>query len=182
VPSAGVIFLNNDVPGPAPSPPAPAAPAGGGGPDELREDAYLLEHDIISESALPTPAELVDGFSVAVTATALEVDVRATMLEVEVVERGNIIYLIAPFAGDASVPGEICFSYLPPGQHRPVVDPGFGCRGSRIEHTGRGMYMYAIDTTGFRGGVLTWHFWGTGAHQASQFGEIVIPERPAQLL
>lgn len=120
------------------------------------------------------------GRLVAVLPTHLAVEVRATMLAVDVVvERGNNVTFLARFSGE---PDEVFFSYLKPGSQRPHVDPGFGEPGSSIRRVGEGIYAFIIDTSGFRGGVLQWHFWGAGAVQGSEFGEVVIPDRPAQLL
>lgn len=119
------------------------------------------------------------ALGVTVFVTSLLVEVHVTILDVEVSERGNLVYLIARFGGD---PDEVNFSYLPPHQHRPVVDVGFGQDGSKITRLEEGVYTYEIDTTGFQGGRLKWHFWSTGAFQKSDFDEIEIPDRPPQLL
>jgi hypothetical protein len=115
-----------------------------------------------------------------VHATSLTVEVRVTVLPVEIIERGNVIFFIATFAGD---PSSVFFSYIKPGENRPNVDPGFSQPGSQIAHLdGEGTFMVHIDTTGFTGGMLRWHFWSEGINQASEFGEVVIPDRPPQLL
>ena len=120
------------------------------------------------------PERLVD-----VVSTRLEVEVRATMLHVDVVERGNIITFLASFEGD---PDEVNFAYLLPASERPIVDPGFGHEGSQIKRLSKWTYLFQLDTTDFAGGILRWHFWSKGEHQASDFGEMQIPARPAQLL
>lgn len=118
---------------------------------------------------------------VEVHATALDVEVYATFLIVTVVERGNLIDFIARFPGE---PEEVHFVYTRPGENRPVADPGFGNHGSKIVQIDEEAFAYAftIDTTGFKGGILEWHMWGTGENQRSAFGEIAIPKRKEQLL
>jgi len=163
---AAVIMNLTPVTPTPPSPPAPSPPTkfvlGGMEPAEVG----WLEYE------LPL---------VQVCVTTVDVIVRATIVDVQVVERGNLIFFIATFSGD---PDEVYFSYLPPQKNRPRVDPGFGNRDSRLNRQSEGVYAYCIDTTEFAapGGVLQWHFWGTGKHQASQFGVVKIPARPAQLL
>lgn len=104
--------------------------------------------------------------------------------KVEVVDPGNTVKLVAPFLSD---PEEINFSYMKPGSARPIVDPGWvksvAKPGSRIVRLDEGIYQYVIDTTGFRGGVVKWHFWGAGnGAQASRFGEFSVRDTPPQLL
>ena len=109
---------------------------------------------------------------------SLSVTIHATILRVDVIERGNDIVFIASFAGD---PDSVYFSYTRPQENRPVVDPGFDRRGSAIMRIQEGVYLIDVDTTGFRGGRLRWHFWGEGSYKASQFGEVYIRDRPVQL-
>lgn len=183
----GALFDKTFASSPTPPPPPPPSPSEstfvpGGAPwaDRDTDDTEFLAE----VARLESPLLIDDGSDVEPSlveyhASHLNVFVRATLLEVEVVERGNVIYFVATFAGD---PDEVHFSYMRPGEQRPVVDPGFGQLRSKIARLGQGVYGFEIDTTDFRGGILQWHFWGTGQNQASQFGEIQIPERPAQLL
>lgn len=133
--------------------------------------------EVIADGAARAPLAPI---TIEISASMLAVSVNATMLPVEVVERGNLIYFVATFAGD---PDEVFFSFIRPGEKRPAVDPGYGQPDSKIERVSDGVYVYVLDTTGFSGGRVQWHFWGTGANQASKFGEdIEIPIRSAQLL
>ena len=135
------------------------------------------EYEII----VPVPPPLVE-----VRATSLRVDVRATFLEVHVSERGNLVEFVATFN---EPPDEICFSHTMPGSGRPVIYE-FGQPRSRIEQLSDTEYACTIDTTGFPGGLICWHFWGLrgGEPVGSDFGDedndraIRIPHRPAQLL
>lgn len=111
--------------------------------------------------------------------SSVDVEVRANMLVVDVVERGNRLVFIAKFEGE---PDEVFFSYIKPGKKRPIVDPGYGHPDSSILKVGDRTYAVSIDTTGFEAGTIQWHLWGTGVYQASDFGEIVVPARPPQLL
>lgn len=132
----------------------------------------------------------------AAIATSLSIFVRATILNVGVMkhERGNIVYFVAPFRGP---PDEVFFSYLAPGSSTPIVDSGFGAVDSNIKRVrpetllqlgyvpekGFIYYIYAVDTTGMRGGKIVVHFWGTGKFQASGFSDDEeIKDRPRQLL
>lgn len=153
---------DGEMPFPAPPPPTPGRIStvlvGGG----------AVEGEIEEETA-----------HFCVYATKLDVEVRATMLLVKVVERGNLVVFVAQFVGD---PTEVHFSYIRPGERAPVVDAGFGSDESKIQRVSPGVYTYVVDTEGFSGGKIQWHFWGSGDHQASAFGEVVVPDRPAQLL
>lgn len=108
----------------------------------------------------------------------------------QVVERGNRIFFIATFQAD---PSEVHFIYTRPGETRPVADPGYGQKNSIIsrrtyDDSDDIEYIASVDTTGFRGGFLEWHFFSAGIHQKSDFGTrdngraIQIPDRPPQLL
>lgn len=178
----------SSFPAASPSPTrAPASPLSSPVQEPPHEPAYVYidEHGqrvILTEREARARglARWPSSDTVEVSATFLPVAVRATILSVLVVERGNLVFLTAPFDGD---PDEVYVSYLPPDERRPVVDPGYGQRGSRIERLAEGVYFYTIDTRECRGGVLQWHFWSEGVeHQKSAFGEVRIPERPAQLL
>lgn len=177
-------MLDEEFASPPEAPSPSRLPLSGGDPwaDRERDPTELLEEIAEAERAktlregVPTR---VSPALVAVEVTSLPVAVRATILPVQIVERGNLAFFLASFAGD---PDAIYFAYLRPGEGRPRVDPGFGQPGSRIERIGDGNYLFTLDTTGFRGGRLTWHFWGEGESQASAFGEIEIPSRPEQLL
>lgn len=114
-----------------------------------------------------------------VVATCLDVEVCATFLDVLCVERGNLIDFIATFPGE---PEEVHFVYTKPGHNRPIADPGFGRPGSKIVQIEPCVYVYTIDTTGFEGGPIDWHMWGTGEHQRSAFGSVEITVRKPQLL
>jgi hypothetical protein len=108
------------------------------------------------------------------------------MLEVE---RGNDVVLVAAFTQQ---PEGVYFSFVRPSEGRATVDPGYGRQGSKIRYLGtqgdvaKGdlvyLYAYTIDTTGFRGGQVEWHFWGTGGERSSAFDTFKIVDRPAQLL
>lgn len=163
-------------------------PAGGGPPwadrdisprDFLAEAARIRAEEGAFDVEVPPELEERRRFSLRVEATSLRIAARATMLDVLVTERGNLVYLMVDFAAP---PSEVYVSYVKPREARPIVDPGFGQPGSRIEQLSATAFMYTIDTTGFKGGVLTAHFWAAGEGQASGFAEIKIPDRPAQLL
>jgi hypothetical protein len=168
-------YFNQEAsaPSPAPSPAPTAAPSPAATPG--RSQAWTeRERERRRET-----------FAVQVTVARLHVRVRATILRVIVTERGNLIYLTAPFSGDPSE--GVYFIYTRPGEQRPIVDPGYGRPDSKIVRLDESTddvvyYQYIIDSRGFRGGAIQWHFWGEGEHQASDFGEILIPERPPQLL
>lgn len=112
--------------------------------------------------------------------------VYVTFLNVEIVERGNLLIFIAKFDRDQK---EINFVYMKPGSNRPIADPGFGLPGSQIRQLTEEYYAIAVDTTGFQGGTeanpefIRWHFW-SGSMPKSSFGEYPIPikARPAGLL
>lgn len=152
-------------PTPTPSPPllvSRSSPVGGGAAWWQREDEQPRDDSLVR-----------------VVVSSVDVEVRATILDVQVVERGNLIHFIAEFEGD---PDEVHFVHIRPGEHRPVADAGFGHRDSKILRVRRGLYVVVVDTTGFNGGTLRWHFFSRGNFQASDFGEIQIPAREAQLL
>lgn len=173
-------------PTPPPTPPPavlPTAVAGAGGPwsDRSESDQDFLEEvaEIQAEQAA-LRGEFVVG-EVVVTATSLYVDVRATVLNVSVHERGNLLYFTAHFDDP---PAEVYFVYTRPGEERPIADPGLGQDGSRIYADGDD-YTVTVDTTGFSGGVLHWHLWGVdgdGEPVGSEFGEESIRPRKPQLL
>lgn len=165
LPGPGSLLVTSYLGGGAVTPPPT--------PPQTRFTSVLVGGGAISDDTAPEEA------SFRVRTTSLDVHVYASMLSVDVVERGNLVFFIAQFTGD---PDEIYFSYMRPGEQRPIVDPGFGRRGSSIQRTGEGVYTFVVDTDGFTGGKIHWHFWSVGAHQASAFGEIVVPARPAQLL
>jgi len=100
------------------------------------------------------------------------VAVYATFLNVQVTERGNLLIFIADFGEDQD---EVNFVYSRPGERRPIADPGwhngFGLPGSKIVRLSEGVYTMTVDTTGFRGGKLKWHFYSTGIDQRSAFDE-----------
>lgn len=104
---------------------------------------------------------------------------RAKEESAELVDRGQLVYLTVTFAGR---PQDVYFSYMRPQEKRAIVDPGYGREGSRIVCLDETRYQYAIDSTGFRGGICIWHFWSTGEHQASKFGQFQVRDSPPQLL
>lgn len=103
--------------------------------------------------------------------------VYVTLLNVEVVERGNLLIFIAKFDRDQD---EVNFVYIKPGTNKPIADPGHGLPKSQIRHLAEGVYAMAVDTTGFKGGMLKWHFWSP-AMPRSDFGEHAIPIRARTL-
>ena len=170
-------------------------------PEDGEEEAETVGLVAPARAAPPPPMPVVvkpapapaPGTQFAAIATSLSIFVRATILTVETVERGNLVYFVAPFAG---APDEVFFSYLAPGSSTPIVDPGLGQPDSGIKRVrdqtlrvlgyeprdGWIYYIYVVDTTGMRGGQLVAHFWGTGKFQASGFIEKEIKDRPRQLL
>ncbi len=106
--------------------------------------------------------------------------VYVTFLDVEIVERGTLLIFIGKFIN----PSEVNFIYIKPGTHKPIADPGFGLPGSQIRQLTDDTYAIAVDTTGFKGGTLQWHFFSGSRPPKSAFGEypIEIRERKPQLL
>ena len=167
-----------------PPPPQPQQPESGGDSWRYRLRRYLRQVRDEDIDQILTEYDLADkdfeyGFDVGVVASSLNVTVYARVLNVEVVERGNLVYFVAKFGGE---PDEIHFVYTRPGENRPIVDPGFGREGSGFVELSPGVYVFTLDTTGFDGGTLEWHLWGTGEFQGSQFGAIEISYRKPQLL
>lgn len=201
--AAQLLNLQSAPPPPAPAAARPAPPPTGGDPWEGRDrdDTDFLEEvarlqneygDRVIEDPPETPTAP-DELLVYVSSTHLPVEIRATVLEVEIivkrgdeiapisepVDPGNFITFIAEFEG---APDRIDFIFIRPRETRPVVDPGYGRAGTSIFRIAEHTYAVAVDTTGFRGGNLRWHFWGVGEFGASKYGEIKISDQPAQLL
>lgn len=175
---------------PDPPSPTPNADASAGGtwfwpPPQLPVEDTTAEfldevESLATQNRIQVESTLDESVLVgAVATTGLAVEIYATYLEVEVIERGNLVLFLATFTGD---PGAIYFAHVRPGESRPRVDNGYGAAGSRIARIGDGVYAVSIDTTGFEGGSLHWHFWSEGAHAASSFGAVEIKKRPPQLL
>lgn len=197
----GPNVLNLGDPTVCPTPPAPAPtripPTSGGDPwwDRDRDPSNFLDEvhrmgnrrteldppaddDVTPGAEPPAPRDAL------VYATHLAVEVRATVLNVQVVERGNIIFFYATFPDE---PGEVHFSYVRPGEERPRVC-SFGQPDAKIRRVVGTTFSYELDTTSFDGGELEWHFWSTGRGQASAFGSdeeenrVFVPHRKPQLL
>lgn len=94
------------------------------------------------------------------------------------VDRGTPVTVTAIFCDDPH--GQVFAAFLRPGTNRAVVDPGFGNPGSRIRQLNNLTYTYAIDTTGFSVGKVTWHIWSPD--EGSKFDWFEINDAPAQLL
>jgi hypothetical protein len=198
---ANVLNLGDPTVCPTPPPPptpAAAPPTSGGDPwwDRDKNDTdFLREVERIGnrrteldppgdDLVLPATPGAIRRNSF-VHAINLAVDIYATFLKVTVVERGNLVHFFATFSDE---PDEVHFSYIKPGEDRPHVDT-FGQPGSCISRVLDTTFSMQLDTTGFAGGDLDWHFWSVGPGQASAFGNkdsdenrVVIPHRKPQLL
>lgn len=99
-----------------------------------------------------------------------------------VTKKGNTIFLTANFS---EVPDEVHVVYTQPGDETPIVDPGFGQRGTKIwclneEGTS---YQFSIDTNGMDPGKIAWHMWGVlPHHEEHDDGEEIVLGRKSQLL